>query len=106
MSSWDARQPGTGATLRNSGPFGVAQLSAWRCLVFKNPDDSYDFEKLGRKLIHLNALLLRTYGEDGELLHDSCAAVQDNYLWACSELASECNDLHTKLNMTMIRSKA
>jgi hypothetical protein len=65
--------------------------------MFDNRDDHYTFEKLGQKLLHLNAMLLRTYGEDGEMLRGSCEAVQDNYLWACSELASECNDLHTKL---------
>lgn len=54
-------------------------------------------DKLGAKLVQLDALLARTYGEEGDTLRGCSGDIQDNYHWACSSMASECNALHTQL---------
>lgn len=54
------------------------------------------YNKLQSKLMQLNALLLVTYGESAEALNTLNNADRDAYMWACSDLASECSDLVDK----------
>lgn len=45
------------------------------------------------KLAHLDAMLLAIYGDGGETFRNMNDTTQDEYLWACSYLASECREL-------------
>lgn len=54
-------------------------------------------DDLSKKTAQLDALLYMTYGEGGDVFRRSSGAVQENYLWACAELASEARKLAQKL---------
>lgn len=56
-----------------------------------------DLDDLSKKTAQLDALLYMTYGEGGDVFRRSSGAVQENYLWACAELASEARKLAQKL---------
>lgn len=47
-------------------------------------------ETLHTKLTHLRALLMVTYGGGGESFRTYSDNIQDEYLWACADLAGEC----------------
>ena len=53
--------------------------------------------KLGAASAKLDALLTFTYGGPGESFRDMSADLQDNYLWACSDLACEIKTLVEQL---------
>ena len=57
-----------------------------------------DIDALSQKTAQLDALLYMTYGEGGEVFRRSSDTVQDNYLWACAEIASEVRKLAQRLN--------
>ncbi len=46
----------------------------------------------------LNALLAMTYGEQGESFRNMNDAIQDEYMWACSDMATDLRELVGKLN--------
>ena len=50
-------------------------------------------------MAHLDALLLMTRGIGGEAFRKQSATVQDNYLWACSSLASEIGELFEQMGV-------
>jgi hypothetical protein len=50
-------------------------------------------DKLGAASAKLDALLACTYGGPGESFRDMSDDLQDNYLWACSDLAGEIKTL-------------
>ena len=50
------------------------------------------------KLLHLNSMLLHTCGNSAEAFQCWNDSIQDNYLWACQQMASECADLLSDLN--------
>ncbi|MER2518976.1 MAG: hypothetical protein ABTR92_21725 [Candidatus Accumulibacter phosphatis] len=51
-------------------------------------------ELIEKKLAHLDAMLLMTWGVGGATFGTLLdASAQDNYLWACSELATEIREL-------------
>ena len=52
---------------------------------------------LSAKLSHLHAMLVTSYGSGYESFSNYSAAIQDNYLWACSDLAEECKHLAESL---------
>lgn len=56
------------------------------------PDAKDDDVKhlLAAKLVHLEAMLVATYGCNGEEFRCWNEALQDNFMWACAEIASEC----------------
>lgn len=57
-------------------------------------NDTLDrFDLLQQKLAQLDAMLNMSYGCAGEAFRNMNDALQDNYLWACSTLATECVDL-------------
>ena len=60
--------------------------------------DIDDLDDLSKKTAQLDALLYMTYGEGGEVFRRSTDTVQDNYLWACAEIASEVSKLAKRLN--------
>lgn len=63
-----------------------------------NKADIDDLDDLSKKTAQLDALLYMTYGEGGEVFRRSTDTVQDNYLWACAEIASEVSKLAKRLN--------
>lgn len=50
-------------------------------------------EQAQKKLLQLNAMLGMTYGEPGELFRAGGADDQGNYMWLCSDLATDCQEL-------------
>lgn len=44
---------------------------------------------LETKTAHLEALLMMTYGEGGESFRTLREDLQDNYMWACCDMATE-----------------
>ncbi|HRI91467.1 MAG TPA: hypothetical protein PLS93_07435 [Accumulibacter sp.] len=50
-------------------------------------------DHLDTRLAHLSALLCMTYGEGGEAFRNHNNQIQDEYMWACSQLADECREL-------------
>ena len=57
-------------------------------------NDTIDrLDSLQQKLAQLEAMLMMSYGCAGETFRCMNDVLQDNYLWACSNLASECKDL-------------
>lgn len=65
-----------------------------RDTVHDSARDSYDI--LGQKLLQLQALLLMTYGSQREGFADLADEWQDNYMWACYDLAKDCYGLLEK----------
>lgn len=63
-------------------------------------NDTLDrLDSLQQKLAHLDAMLLMTYGQAGETFRGMRDDVQDNFLWSCSVLASECHQLADGLSL-------
>lgn len=60
-------------------------------------EDIENLENLSKKTAQLDALLYMTYGEGGDVFRRSSGTVQENYLWACAEIASEASKLAQKL---------
>lgn len=52
---------------------------------------------LSIKLTHLEAMLMATYGESGESFRVWNDLLQDNFMWSCAELATECRALFSAL---------
>lgn len=52
---------------------------------------------LSVKLTHLEAMLMATYGESGESFRAWNDLLQDNFMWSCAELATECRALFSAL---------
>jgi len=50
-------------------------------------------DRLRNRLAHLSSLLIATYGASGDSFRDLGDTNQDNYLWACSDMADECREL-------------
>ena len=48
---------------------------------------------LSAKLAQLEAMLKVTYGCSGEIFRNHNSTIQDNYMWACVNLATECRAL-------------
>ncbi|WP_291981216.1 hypothetical protein [Candidatus Accumulibacter sp. ACC005] len=48
---------------------------------------------LDTRLAHLSALLEVAYGGGGEAFRGYSNEIQDQYLWACAQLADECREL-------------
>ena len=55
-------------------------------------------DTLSAKLSQLSALLNATYGNSRESFSSMNDTHQDNYLWACSNLADECRALFDELS--------
>lgn len=83
--------------------------SDWRRLAYTsgvqmgiaiNPDASVDdvTNLLSRKLSHLEAMLMTTYGEGGESFRGWDDTLQDNFMWSCAELAAECRAIFDTLS--------
>lgn len=53
---------------------------------------------LTKKLIHLDAMLAMTWGEQGESFRCLNDEIQGNFMWACSEAARECRHLADQLS--------
>lgn len=47
------------------------------------------FDRAHEAANKLHALLMHTYGESGTHLRSMSGELQDHYMWACSDLASE-----------------
>ncbi|MDR6153886.1 hypothetical protein C8C95_0193 [Acidovorax sp. 99] len=60
-------------------------------------EDLTNIDDLSKKSAQLDALMYMTYGEGGEVFRRSSDKVQENYLWACAEIASEVRALSEKL---------
>ena len=56
-----------------------------------------DIDALSKKTAQLSALLYMTYGEGGDAFRRVSDAFQDDYMWACADLASEVRVLSQKL---------
>lgn len=59
--------------------------------------DIENLDELSKKAAQLEALLLMTCGEGGEVFRRKSDEIQENYLWSCSEIASEVSKLAQKL---------
>jgi len=51
------------------------------------------YNHLHTQLTHLSVMLLMTYGGGGESFRNYNDQIQDEYMWACSQLADECREL-------------
>jgi hypothetical protein len=60
-------------------------------------DDIENLDELSKKTAQLHALLHMTCGEGGEVFRRRSDEIQENYLWACSEIASSASKLAQKL---------
>ena len=60
-------------------------------------------DTLTKKLAQLQAMLLMTYGEARESFSYMNDALQDNFLWACSDMADECLTLSRTVSDTVYR---
>lgn len=70
-------------------------------------NDTLDrFDSLQQKLAQLDAMLNMSYGCAGEAFRNMNDALQDNYLWACSTLATECVDLVCTLYQADFKGKS
>ena len=56
-----------------------------------------NIDELSRKTGQLAALLYMAHGEGGDVFRRSSEMVQENFLWACSDIASDANRLAQKL---------
>lgn len=45
----------------------------------------------------LHALLYATYGDQGEAFREMDGEIQDNYMWTCSDMATQLRDAAFKL---------
>jgi hypothetical protein len=52
---------------------------------------------LDTRLAHLSALLEVAYGGGGEAFRGYSDEIQDQYLWACAQLADECRELFAQV---------
>ena len=50
-------------------------------------------DALDAKLSQLSSMLVFTYGCGGSAFRSYTDEIQDNYMWACSNLADECREL-------------
>ncbi|HRL76214.1 MAG TPA: hypothetical protein PLC86_10820 [Candidatus Accumulibacter phosphatis] len=50
-------------------------------------------ELLEVKLMHLEAMLVMTWGVGGEAFRKQSAAVQDGFMWSCHAIVEECREL-------------
>ena len=66
-------------------------------------DDLHNY--LDNRLAHLTALLMMTYGEAGEAFRNYNDRIQDEYMWACGQMADECRELFTQV-MAKAREEA
>ncbi|MDO8787779.1 MAG: hypothetical protein Q7J42_06885 [Sulfuritalea sp.] len=53
---------------------------------------------LSAKLVQLEAMLLATHGEAGESFRCRSDVQQDNFMWSCMDVATECRALFSALN--------
>lgn len=60
-------------------------------------EDIENLDELSKKTAQLDALLHMTFGEGGEVFRRTSETVQENFLWACSEIASDARKLAQKL---------
>jgi hypothetical protein len=97
----------TAATGPESGPEAIdpcpTRFSLPDGLLVLSPNASADdvHTRLDTSLSHLYAMLSMTYGPGYQAFKGYNETIQENYLWACSSLASECqvmlealHDLH------------
>lgn len=63
-------------------------------------------DSLQRKLAQLNAMLNMSYGCAGEAFRNMSDALQENFLWACSDLASECVELVSVLDQADFKGES
>lgn len=52
-----------------------------------------DNDRLAQLTLKLNALLAHTYGCSGEEFRNLNDEIQDSYMWACSDMASDIKEL-------------
>ncbi len=69
-----------------------------KAIVSGNVTDRLD--KLHQKLAQLEAVLAMSYGDAGESFRNMNDDLQDNYLWSCGTLATECKELALSLTST------
>ncbi len=53
---------------------------------------------LSAKLAQLEAMLMVTHGDAGESFRCSNYTLQDNFMWSCMDVATECRALFNALN--------
>lgn len=67
--------------------------------VVQTAHDKYEtFDKLQAKLCQLRALLVSIYGGGGESFRGMNDELQDNFIWACADMAEECERLTDALS--------
>lgn len=70
-------------------------------------NDTLDrFDSLQQKLAQLDAMLTMSYGCAGEAFRNMSDALQENFLWACSDLASECVELVSVLDQADFKGES
>ena len=57
------------------------------------PDAREQYDELSSKLAQLTALLQMTHGNAAETFNDMSSDLRDKYLWACSAMARDCEEL-------------
>ncbi len=60
-------------------------------IVYGNVTDRLN--DLDQKLAQLEAILVMTHGDAGESFRSMSDDLQDNFLWTCRTLASDCKEL-------------
>lgn len=75
-----------------------------KAIVSGNVIDRLD--DLNQKLAQLESVLVMTHGDAGESFRSMNDDLQDNYLWTCRTLASECKELASGLSATSVNAAA
>jgi hypothetical protein len=66
------------------------------------PDDVREqYDRMSNKLSHLAALLAMTYGSAGEAFNEMSDVLRDKYLWACAEMAQDCEELADRVGVRL-----
>lgn len=58
-----------------------------------------DFDLLTELSLKLHALLIVTYGESGEGFRGLSDEIQDAYLWTCSDMAGQLNEVAKRVEV-------
>ena len=68
-------------------------MTASETLPSRSAPELDDIDALMARVSKLQAMLAMTYGQAGESFRSMNRTLQDNYLWACADLAHESEGL-------------
>jgi hypothetical protein len=75
----------------------MAELNVTPLFTSARPVSLDLIDKVTAAAAQLDALLACTYGQNGESFRDNNDEIQDSYMWACSDIASNIKALVNQL---------